>query len=73
MGFGFGYAPDEFVRYGASSSSDMGWVQLYDPREVLLGGLARKDNNTHGADEWTTMSDLKSLAKTLLAYLSQEF
>ena len=70
---GFGYDPEDFICYGASSSSDMGWVQQAGIREILLGGLSRPDNNGHAADEFTTTGNLKALAHAVLAYLAQPF
>lgn len=73
LSLGFGYADSDFTCYGASSSSDMGWVQQHGIEEILLGGLARPDNNIHGADEFTTEADLIALATAILAYMSAEF
>lgn len=70
---GFGWPPESFRAWGASSSSDMGWVQAAGLREILLGGLSRPESNTHGADENTTISDLVALARSVLAYLSASF
>lgn len=70
---GFGFAPDEFRAWGASSSSDMGWVQQAGIQEILLGGLGRPDNNVHGADEFTTLNDVRALARAILAYLAANF
>jgi succinyl-diaminopimelate desuccinylase len=70
LGWGFGWAPTAFRRYGASSSSDMGFVQQAGLREIMLGGLSRPDNRTHGPDEFTTTSDVTALARALLAYLA---
>jgi succinyl-diaminopimelate desuccinylase len=70
---GFGFSPDEFRAWGASSSSDMGWVQQAGIREILLGGLGRPDNNVHGADEFTTLGDIRALARAILAYLAADF
>ncbi|MDQ6829475.1 MAG: M20/M25/M40 family metallo-hydrolase [Gemmatimonadota bacterium] len=70
---GFGFALDSFRAWGASSSSDMGWVQRAGVQEILLGGLGRPDNNVHAADEYTTMNDLKALARSVLAYLAADF
>lgn len=67
---GFGWKADAFGRWGASSSSDMGFVQQAGLREILLGGLSRPDNRTHGPDEFTTLSDLVGLARALLLHLS---
>lgn len=70
---GFGYPPESFRAWGASSSSDMGWVQQAGIREILLGGLIRPGSNAHAPDEFTTVEDLVSLARAILAYLSAEF
>ncbi len=70
LGWGFGWAPAAFTRYGASSSSDMGFVQQAGLREIMLGGLSRPDNRTHGPDEFTTIPDVTALARALLAYLA---
>lgn len=68
--WGFGWDPGSFRRWGASSSSDMGFVQRAGIREILLGGLARPDNRVHAADEFTTTEDVTALARALLAYLA---
>jgi succinyl-diaminopimelate desuccinylase len=73
MGQGFGYAPDEFRKWGAASCSDFGYVQRTGMREVLLGGLGRPDRNIHAPGEHTTVSDLVSLARSVLAYLAADF
>lgn len=70
LGWGFGWQPGEFRRWGAASSSDMGFVQQAGMREVLLGGLVRRDSRGHGPDEFTTMPDIRALARALLAYLA---
>jgi succinyl-diaminopimelate desuccinylase len=70
---GFGFPPGSFRAWGASSSSDMGWVQAAGIREILLGGLGRAGNNVHGADEYTTLTDIAALARSVLAYLAAEF
>ncbi len=67
---GFGWPMESFGRWGASSSSDMGFVQQAGLQEILLGGLSRPDNRTHGPDEFTTVGDLTSLARALLLHLS---
>src|SRR5207248_2231075 len=38
---GFGYVPDDFAKWGATSCSDFGWVQQTGMQEILLTGLAR--------------------------------
>ena len=73
MGEGFGYAPDEFRRWGATSCSDFGYVQKTGMREVLLGGLGRPNRNVHGPGEHTTLGDVASLARSVLAYLAADF
>lgn len=74
FGEGFGYAPDEFRRWGAASCSDFGWVQhITGQREVLLGGLGRPDRNIHAPGEFTTVSDMIALARSVLFYLAADF
>lgn len=70
---GFGFAPDSFAAYGATSSSDMGWVQRAGMREILLGGLGRPGHGVHAADEFTTLPDIVALARCVLAYLAADF
>ena len=70
---GWGFAPESFRRWGASSSSDMGWVQRAGIREILLGGLGRPDRRIHGPDEFTTIDDIIALARSVLAYLAADF
>lgn len=67
---GFGFSPGEFRRWGASSSSDMGFVQAAGRREILLGGLGRPDRNIHAADEFTTITDVEALAIAIRHYLT---
>ena len=73
LSYGFGYAPPDFARWGSSSSSDMGFVQAAGIQEILLGGLSRPGNNGHGADEFTTISDIRALASAILFYLSGQY
>jgi succinyl-diaminopimelate desuccinylase len=70
---GFGWPVESFRAWGASTSSDMGWVQQAGIREILLGGLSRPEHNVHGADEFTTLPDLEALARSVLAYLAADF
>jgi len=70
---GFGYAPEDFARWGASGCSDFGWVQQTGMQEVLLTGLGRPESRIHAPGEHTTLSDIVALAKSVLAYLSAEF
>ncbi|MGC2776798.1 MAG: M20/M25/M40 family metallo-hydrolase [Bradyrhizobium sp.] len=71
---GFGYAPEEFARWGASGCSDFGWVQqATGMQEVLLTGLGKPDSRIHAPGESTTLADIVALAKSVLAYLSAEF
>jgi len=67
---GFGWPMDSFRRWGSSTSSDMGFVQSAGLAEILLGGLSRRDNGTHAADEFTTMQDVTGLARALLFHLA---
>jgi succinyl-diaminopimelate desuccinylase len=74
MGQGFGYAPEEFRKWGAASCSDFGWVQrTTGMQEVLLGGLGRPNRNIHAPGEHTTTADLIALARSVLAYLAADF
>lgn len=74
VGDGFGYAPEDFRRWGAASCSDFGWVQRATGRqEVLLGGLGRPDRNVHSPGEYTTLPDIVALARAVLAYLAADF
>jgi succinyl-diaminopimelate desuccinylase len=70
---GLGFAPESFRAWGASSSSDMGWVQQAGIREILLGGLIRPDSNAHAPDEFTTIDDVVGLARAILLYLAADF
>jgi len=70
---GFGYAPEDFARWGACGCSDFGWVQQAGMQEVLLTGLGRPESGIHAPGEHTTLSDIVALAKSVLAYLSAEF
>lgn len=71
---GFGYVPSDFSRWGAASCSDFGYVQQSGfAQEVLLGGLGRPQSCIHSADEHTTKQDIIALAKSILAYLAQDF
>ena len=70
VAFGFGYPRDGFRRWGASSSSDMGFVQQAGIANILLGGLSRPERNVHAADEYTTIGDVTALSRALLVYLA---
>jgi succinyl-diaminopimelate desuccinylase len=70
---GFGYAPEDFARWGATSCSDFGWVQETGMQEILLTGLGRADSQVHAPGEHTTLADIVALAKSVLAYLSADF
>jgi succinyl-diaminopimelate desuccinylase len=70
---GFGYAPEDFAKWGAMGCSDFGWVQQTGMQEVLLTGLGRPDSRIHAPGEFTTRADIVALAKSVLAYLSAEF
>jgi len=70
---GFGYAPDDFAKWGATSCSDFGWVQRTGMQEILLTGLGRPESCIHAPSEFTTRADIVALAKSVLAYLSAEF
>jgi succinyl-diaminopimelate desuccinylase len=40
-------------------------------QELLLGGLRRAACTPHGPDEFTTIEDVESLARSVLAYLAE--
>ena len=69
---GFGFQPSDFVLYGASSSSAMGWVQAAGIQEILLGGASRASSNVHGPDEWASIADLLALARAIATYLTDQ-
>ena len=73
FGHGFGYAQEDFRKWGAASCSDFGYVQRSGMHEVLLGGLGRPNRNIHSPGEHTTTADVVSLARTVLAYLAADF
>jgi succinyl-diaminopimelate desuccinylase len=70
---GFDYAPKDFAKWGATSCSDFGWVQKTGMQEVLLTGLGRPESRVHAPGEFTTLTDIVALAKSVLAYLSLQF
>jgi succinyl-diaminopimelate desuccinylase len=70
---GFGWAAADFHKYGATSSSDLGFVQAAGIHEILLGGLGGPDRNIHAAEEHTTIDDLVGLARSILVYLAADF
>ncbi|WEX09675.1 M20/M25/M40 family metallo-hydrolase [Chelativorans sp. AA-79] len=70
LSHGFGWPVESFSKWGASSSSDMGWVQDAGIHEILLGGLIRPDSAAHAADEHATLGDVRSLARSILFYLA---
>ena len=73
LGCGFGYEQSDFKRWGAASCSDFGFVQRAGMQEVLLGGLGRPTRMVHSPGEHTTVQDLASLARSVLAYLAADF
>ena len=74
LSLGFGYAHEDFKKWGAASCSDFGYVQKagFGP-EVLLGGLGRPESCIHSPEEHTTRQDIIALAKSILAYLAADF
>ncbi len=73
FGYGFGYAPEDFQKWGAASCSDFGFVQRTGMREGLLAGLGRPNRNIHSPGEHTTTVDIGFLARSVLAYLAADF
>ncbi len=76
MGDSFGWDPASAQAYGATSSSDMGWVQRSrapaDGLEILLGGAIRPDSHVHSPDERVRLQDVLSLAAAILRYLADD-
>ena len=52
-----------------------GWLALvgFFKTDEKLGGLGRPQSCIHSADEHTTKQDIIALAKSILAYLAQDF
>nr|WP_285895578.1 M20 family metallopeptidase [Epibacterium ulvae] len=75
MATGHNVPLEQFVAYGSSTSSDFGWIQQggRGQREIMLGGLSRPDRNVHGADEFTTIEDLRGLARSIALFFSAQF
>lgn len=71
---GFRLADGPALAWGATSSSDMGWVQRARPpgavREILITGAIGPDCRVHGADERVRMADVLGCARGLLLYLA---
>ncbi len=71
---GFGLPEGPVPAWGATSSSDMGWVQrARGPeagREILIGGAIGPECRVHGADERVRIADLLGCARGLLRYLA---
>jgi succinyl-diaminopimelate desuccinylase len=72
---GFGWAAGEARSWGATSSSDMGWVQRARRpgmgREILIGGAISPDSRVHGANERVRIVDILGLARALVLYLAR--
>jgi len=69
----WGWRPEEYVRFGSSGSSDMGWVQRLGQREILMGGLSRPENAIHAPDESAALADMVALGRAILLYMGNEF
>jgi len=68
----WGWRAEDYVRFGGSGSSDMGWVQRAGMQEILMGGLSRPENNIHAPDENVAITDLVALARAILFYISRD-
>lgn len=71
LSWGFGFPPAKFRRVGSREGSPLGFVQQAGVQEVLLGGLRRPGSTPYGPDEFTTVEDVESLARSVLAYLAE--
>lgn len=73
---GFNLPDDKAVAWGATSSSDMGWVQRARPPhvspEILIAGAIGPDCRVHAADERVHIPDLLGCARGLLRYLAED-
>jgi len=68
----WGYKDEEFVVGGISASTDMAFVaQVLGTDKFACMGPFRTDNKSaHGADEYVNISDLISMVKELIYYLT---
>jgi len=71
LSWGFGFAPENFRRWGGADGAVLSLVQQAGLREILLGGLLRPGQRRHGPDEHTTVEDVEALARSVLAYLAE--
>ncbi len=74
MRAGFRIQEGPALAWGATSSSDMGWVQRARPagasREILIAGAIGGECRVHGVDERVRVSDLLGCARGVLIYLA---
>ena len=63
------------LAWGATSSSDMGWVQRARPPgaspEILITGAIGPDSRVHAVNERVHLSDILGCARGLLTYLAR--
>ena len=76
MADSFGWDVSSARAWGATSSSDMGWVQrsrgAAEGMEILMGGAIGPESRVHGADERVRIADVQALAGALVRYLGLE-
>ena len=74
MRLGFGLPDGAGAAWGATSSSDMGWVQRArapgQAREILIAGAIGAECRVHGADERVRVADILGCARGLVRYLA---
>nr|WP_237182325.1 M20/M25/M40 family metallo-hydrolase [Roseomonas marmotae] len=70
LSWGFGYPTTRLRRWTSQEGSPMGFVQQAGVSEILQGGLHHPNSAPHGPDEFTTIEDVESLARAVLAYLA---
>lgn len=70
LSWGFGFAPDGFRAAGSVEASAFGFVQQAGVREILVGGLTRPGQRQGAVNEFTTVEDVESLGRAVLAYLA---
>jgi succinyl-diaminopimelate desuccinylase len=66
------YKDEDFIRGGVYASTDMAFIaqELKTNKFACIGPFRRENLSAHGADEYVKISDLTSMIKELIYYLS---
>jgi succinyl-diaminopimelate desuccinylase len=66
------YTDEDFIRGGVYASTDMAFVSqaLKTNKFACIGPFRRENLSAHGADEYVNISDLTSMTKELIYYLT---